>query len=228
MPQSTHDRVLARSRSGSSPKPTGRDESSPRRRFTVLGTLVVGTALLATTLRVPAGSTSFYVIGLFAAGTWILGSVISGPIPVESIRFSRTAVGLAGLMLGVLAFLGFLAADLLGQRLPLVSPALHNILTKADAGPIGLVLVVALVNGLGEELFFRGALFSALGSHHPVAGSTIIYIAVTAATGNIALVVAAGAMGTLFSLERKRTDAILAPTVTHLCWSTLMLLALPR
>ena len=88
--------------------------------------------------------------------------------------------------------------------------------------------MVALLNGLGEELFFRGALFSALGTHHPVAATTVIYVAVTAATGNIALVVAAGAMGTLFSLQRKRTAAILAPTVTHLCWSTLMLLALPR
>jgi membrane protease YdiL (CAAX protease family) len=138
------------------------------------------------------------------------------------------AVALSGLVLGILAFLGFLAADLVGQHLPLVAPALHDILTKADAGPVGLVLVVALVNGLGEELFFRGALFDVLGSHHPVASSTLIYIAVTAATGNIALVVAAAAMGTLFSLERKRTDAILASTVTHLCWSTLMLLALPR
>ena len=109
-----------------------------------------------------------------------------------------------------------------------VSPALHDILTKADAGPLGLVLSVALVNGLGEELFFRGALYGALGSHHPVAGSTILYIAVTAATGNIALVVAAAVMGSLFSLQRKRTGAVLAPTVTHLCWSTLMVLALAR
>ena len=202
--------------------------SSARRRLVVAGTLVVGTSLLAATLRVPAGSRSFFVIGLLVAGTWILGSVVSGPIPVESIRSSRPMVVLRALALGIVAFLGFLAADLVGRHLPFISPALHNILTKADAGPTGLVLVVTLVNGLGEELFFRGALFSALGSHHPVAGSTVIYVAVTATTGNIALVVAAGAMGTLLSLQRKRTAAILAPTVTHLCWSTLMLLALPR
>ncbi len=162
------------------------------------------------------------------AGTWILGSVVSGPIPVESIRSSRLRVVLCALALGIVAFLGFLAADLVGRHLPFVSPALHNILIRADAVPTGLVLLVALVNGLGEELFFRGALFSALGSHHPVAGTTVIYVAVTATTGNIALVVAAGVMGTLFSLQRKRTAAILAPTVTHICWSTLMLLALPR
>lgn len=191
-------------------------------------TLVVGTALLATTLHVPAGSRSFFVIGFLVAGTWILGSVISGPPPVESFRSPRTAVLLSALALGVIAFLGFLVADLIGQHLPFVSPALHDILTKADAGPLGLVLTLALANGLGEELFFRGALFSAFGSHHPVAGSTVLYIAVTSATGNIALVVAAGAMGTLFSLQRERTGTVFAPIVTHLCWSTLMLLALPR
>ena len=152
----------------------------------------------------------------------------SGPVPVEPIRSRRRAVVLRALALSAIAFLGFLVADLVGEHLPLVSSALHNILTKADAGPIGLVLLVALVNGLGEELFFRGALFNAFGSHHPVAGSTIFYVAVTAVTGNVALVVAAGAMGFLLALQRQGTGAILAPTVTHLSWSALMLLALPR
>ncbi len=157
-----------------------------------------------------------------------MGSVVSGPIPVESTSSSQVTVVLSALALGVIAFLGFLVADLVGRHLPLVSPALHDILTKADAGPIGLVFAVALVNGLGEELFFRGALYGALGSHHPVVGSTILYMAVTAATGNVALVVAAGVIGTLCALQRRGTGAVLAPTVTHLCWSTLMLLALPR
>ena len=64
-------------------------------------------------------------------------------------------------------------------------------------GRLALVLAVALVNGLGEELFFRGALFDALGSRNPVASSPVIYVAVTATTGNIALVVAAGVDGNL-------------------------------
>jgi membrane protease YdiL (CAAX protease family) len=192
------------------------------------GTLVVGTALLAATLRVPSGSTSFFVIGLLAAGTWIVGAFLSGPIRTGADRSSWQGEGFVALAVGIVAFLGFLAADLVGQHLPLIAPALRNILTKADAGPVALVLAVALVNGLGEELFFRGALFSALRSHHPVAGTVIFYVGVTAATGNVALVVAAGAMGIIFSLQRARSGGIFAPTVTHLCWSTLMLLVLPR
>jgi membrane protease YdiL (CAAX protease family) len=220
--------VLARRWSWSFSEPTDSGASSRRRRVTVAATMVIGTFLLTATLRVPPGSKSFFVIGLLAGGTWILGSLVSGPIPVEPIRSSRVNVVVQALALSIVAFLGFLAADLVGEHLPLISSALHNILTRADAGSIGLVLGVALVNGLGEELFFRGALFSALGSCRPVAGSTIFYVAVTAATGNVALVVAAGLMGFVFALQRQRTGSILAPVVTHLCWSALMLLALPR
>ena len=178
--------------------------SQARRHVSVAVTLVVGTALLATTLRAPSGSTTFFILGFLVAGIWILGSVISGPIPLEAIRSSRLATSLSGLALGIVAFLGFLTADLIGQHLPLISNALHNVLTKADAGPAVLVLTVALVNGVGEELFFRGALFSALGSHNPVAGTVVIYVAVTATTGNIALLFAATAMGIIFSLQRAR------------------------
>ena len=203
-------------------------DSNRRQRMTVVATLLVGTTLLAATLRAPSGSTTFFVMGSLVAATWIMGSVISGPIRLAAIRSSLPSISLQGLAVGIVAFLGFLAAYLAGQHIPLISNSLHNILTKADAGPTALVLAVALVNGLGEEFFFRGALFDVLGSHHPVVSSLIVYAAVTATTGNVALVLAAGAMGIIFSLERWRTGGILASTVTHLCWSTLMLLALPR
>jgi CAAX protease family protein len=157
-----------------------------------------------------------------------LGAFLSGPIPTGADRPSRLADGLAALLVDIVAFLGFLAADLVGRHRPLFSPALHNIHTKADTGPVALVLTVALVNGLGEELFFRGALFNALRAHHPVAGTVIFSVAVTATTGNVALVVAAGAMGIIFSLQRAHTGGILASTVTHRSWSTLMILVLPR
>lgn len=199
-----------------------------RRSLTVAVTLVVGTLLLSATLRAPSGSTTFFVIGFLVAGTWITGSLISGPVRLEEIRSSRLALSITAFMLGVLAFLAFLAAYLLGRHIPTVSSALHTVLTKADAGPVALVLAVALLNGLGEEMFFRGALFDVLGGRHPAASSLVVYVAVTAATGNIALIVAALVMGVVFSLQRVRSGGILASAVTHLCWTTLMVVALPR
>ena len=91
-----------------------------------------------------------------------------------------------------------------------------------------LVLSITLLNAVAEELFFRGAVVAAVEPWRPALTSTIVYATATAATANLALVVAAAAMGTVLSLERTSTRGVLAPIVTHLTWSTLMLLALPR
>jgi membrane protease YdiL (CAAX protease family) len=199
-----------------------------RRRFATAVALVVGTSLLAATLRVPHGSAWFTVLGLLAAATWTVGSFVSGPIPFQPDRAAAWYTFVGPVVAGVAAFGAFLAAYLAARHLPLVGPALDGVLARADAGPTALVLLVALLNGAGEELFFRGALHAALEPHRPVIATTIVYVAVTAATGNVALVIAAAVMGVLFSLERLSTRGVLAPMVTHLTWSTLMVLALPR
>ncbi|MET0323716.1 MAG: CPBP family glutamic-type intramembrane protease [Ilumatobacteraceae bacterium] len=199
-----------------------------RRRIVTAVTLVVGTGLLAATLRVPHGSGWFTVVGLLAATTWAIGALASGPIPFRPLPIRlRRAVG-APAVAGVVAFVVFLVASLVARHLPVLGPALDGVLDAADAGPTALVLVVALVNGAGEELFFRGALHEALEPHRPAVATTVVYVLVTVATGNVALVVAAVVMGALFSLERLSTRGVLAPIVTHLTWSTLMVLALPR
>ena len=199
-----------------------------RRRVAVGVTLVVATTLLAGTLRATPGSMSFFLFGLGAAAAWILGAAVSGPLPLRPLHHTPRQSVPPALGLALLTFVGFWAADVVGHHLPYVSTALHNVLARADKGPVVVVVAVALVNGLGEELFFRGALFAALEGHRPVLSSTVIYVAVTVATGNIALVAAAAVMGTLFALQRAHTGSILASTVTHLGWATLMLLALPR
>jgi uncharacterized protein len=200
-----------------------------RRRAVVLVTLIAGTTLLATTLRVPRGSGWFTLVGLTMAATWTCGAFASGPIPLRA-GHPRPWRGLAApaMAVGGVAFLGFLVASEIGQRLPVVSGALERVLATADAGSLAVVLVVALTNGVAEELFFRGALHDAFPRRRAGLYSTIVYVLVTAATGNISLVVAAVVMGAVFSLERSSTRGVLAPIVTHLSWSTLMLLALPR
>jgi uncharacterized protein len=199
-----------------------------RRRVVTAATLVVGTALLAATLRVPDGSEWFTVLGLLVAATWTVGSFVSGPIPFQPDRDIAWRTFVGPVVGGVAAFGAFLAAYLVARHLPLIGAALNGVMATADAVPIGFVLLVALVNGAGEELFFRGALHAALESHRPAIATTTVYVVVTAATGNIALVIAAAVVGTLFSLERLSTRGVVAPMVTHLTWSTLMVLALPR
>ena len=76
-------------------------------------------------------------------------------------------------------------------------------------------------------MFFRGALFDAVGERHAVAASTAVYMLATAATRNPALVLASGVMGALFGLQRRASGGIQAPILTHLTWSSLMLHFLP-
>jgi uncharacterized protein len=200
-----------------------------RRRLTVTITVPAGAALLAATLHVPRGSTSFTVLGFFVAAVWITGALVSGPIPVRP-RGPAPVLTVAAIAfaVAVASFLVFLGAYLVAQHFATLSAALDNVLGKADAGPVLLVLPVALVNAVGEELFFRGALHAALEPHWPGLFATLIYVAVTATAGNLALVAAAVVMGAVFSLERVSTRSVLASVVTHMAWSTLILLAFPR
>ena len=217
-------------RPSAEPRPAEPAAVVRRRRVVVAATLAIGTALLAATLAVPTGSDAFTVLGLAVAATWVVGSLLSGPLHLGRSRgepSGRREV-LGPVVLGVVAYLGFLAAYLGAREVPGLAGALESILGKADAGPLALVLFVALVNGAAEEVFFRGALHSAFGPSDPARNATVVYVLVTVATLNVALVAAAAVMGTVFALERLATRGVLAPMLTHLTWSTLMLLALPR
>ena len=76
---------------------------------------------------------------------------------------------------------------------------------------------------MAEGLFFRGALWPLRGKSHPIAKTTVAYAATTAATRNPALVLAGTATSVLFGLQRRTSGGILAPALSHLTWSLLML-----
>ena len=61
---------------------------------------------------------------------------------------------------------------------------------------------------------------------HPVVKTTLANTATTAATRNPALVLAGTATSVLFGLQRT-SGGILAPALSHLTWSLLMLRYLP-
>ena len=105
--------------------------------------------------------------------------------------------------------------------------AIGSVLRYAEHGSGPLVLTTTLANGVAEEVFFRGALYAAIGSRRPVVASTAVYMLATTATRNPALVLASAVMGTLFALQRRATGGIQAPLLTHLTWSILMLRYLP-
>lgn len=206
------------------PFPT-KTQPSRRRRIAVAVTLGVGTGLLAGTLAAPSNSALFYGIGLAAGLAWVVGALVSGPLPAGQAPRRDAVVGAA---LGVAVFLVFLAAKTVADAVPVLADSVERVLDRADDSDRALLLTVALVNGLGEELFFRGAVYATFERIRRALCSTVVYVLVTIATLNLALVAAALVLGTVFAWERRATGSVLAPVVTHLTWTTLMITLLPR
>jgi membrane protease YdiL (CAAX protease family) len=200
-----------------------------RRRIVVAVFLVAGAVVLGFSLNRPPGDDSFYWATFLLAGIWFIGALLSRPIHLGSIKFrgrnQRPVVTgtLVGLALGGL----FLLGGLVVRDIPTVNEYVRNVLEFADRGSLQLVLFLTLLNGLAEECFFRGAVYVALGRHYPVVMSTLLYVAVTLASGNPMLGFAAIILGTVCALARRATGGVLAPILIHFWWSVLMVLALP-
>ncbi|GGL05994.1 CPBP family intramembrane glutamic endopeptidase [Mangrovihabitans endophyticus] len=208
---------------------TETDARFRRRRLVVAATLVVGAALLGYSLSIAPGDALFYVMTIAVAAVWIVGSLLSGPLHLGRIAFRghlrrpvATPIG-TGLLIGAVFVLGALVV----QHLPPLRDYADSVLDHARYGALLLITAVTLLNGVAEEIFFRGALFAAIGRRHPVLLSTIAYGLATVATANPMLVFAAVVLGTVLGLQRRASGGILAPVLTHVTWSTVMLFALP-
>lgn len=215
--------------------PVPRDHREPdalvrRRRVVSALTLVVGAIVLAVTLRIPPGDESFYVGGLALAGVWVVGGLAAGRLHVgwAHTRESGLArpvvqpVALALLAVGV-----FVAGAVVVGAVPWLADRVDAVLDHARYGSLPIVWLITVVTGVGEELFFRGALFAAVGSRHALAVTTLVYTLVTAATGNVMLTFAALLLGLLTGAQRRVTGGVLAPVITHVIWSSSMLVLLP-
>jgi membrane protease YdiL (CAAX protease family) len=194
----------------------------------VVLTLAVGGTLLGLSLATEPGDGRFYPLLLALAAVWVVGALASGPVPLRArtgrLPGSEVAAPVAvGLVVGTFFLVGGLLIHEIG---PLRNYA-ADVFDHARRGNTALVWLLALANGVGEEMFFRGALYAAAGPRRPLLLSTVIYVAVTAGTGNPLLVLAAVLMGAVFAAQRALTGGVLAPMLTHLTWSLIVLSALP-
>jgi len=201
-----------------------------RRRRVVGATSVVGAGLLGFGLSTKPGSRAFYAATLSTATVYTLGGFLSGPLHLGWVQLHDQTIRrpvLTPLATGVGAFGVFYAGGLVVREVPPLRRAIAAVLQYSEHGNDSLVLITTVANGAAEEIFFRGAVFAALGERYPVAASTGIYMLATVPTRNPVLVLAAGSMGALWGLQRRATNGLQAPVLTHLTWSTLMLKFLP-
>ncbi len=200
-----------------------------RRRWVVLAVLVAGSVLLGISLSTRPGDRAFYPLTGALAAVWVLGGFASGPL-----HLGRIATGgslrrpvLVPILIGLLASAFFLAGALVVREIGPLRGYTESVLAHARRGSLPLLAFLTLLNGVTEEIFFRGALYAAIGNRRPVQVSTAVYAVVTLATGNPMLVFAAATLGVVLGLQRRASGGVLAPILTHLSWSMVMLFALP-
>lgn len=205
-----------------------------RRRQVVTGAfLVLGAVVLSFSLRIEPGNDWFYPATLGLAVIWTVGAFASGPLHLgHTLRVDGAddephprpflmPVAYAALLSGL-----FVVGGLVVRQIPVLDTQVRHVLDHANEGSVPLLVVITALNGVAEELFFRGALYAAT-THYPVVVTTLAYGAVTLATGNVMLAFAGLLLGALVGLERRATGGILAPIITHVLWSGSMLFVLP-
>ncbi|MFI2840566.1 MULTISPECIES: CPBP family intramembrane glutamic endopeptidase [Mycolicibacterium] len=209
------------------------DESAAvvgRRKFVVVAVLLVGAALLGYSLSRPPGDDTFVWLTLALAGVWAVGAYLSGPLHMGRVHFRgrmrRPVITGTAIGLGLSAV--FVVGGLVAREIPGVNDYIRDVLEYSKSGPLYLIVFITVINGLAEEMFFRGSLYTALLRHRPVLTSTVLYVIATAATtGNPMLGFAAIVLGTVCAFLRRATGGVLAPMLVHFFWGLVMVLALP-
>lgn len=218
-------------------RPVYRDHTEPpeelvRRRWVSASTLALGTFVLAWALRVPPGDPVFYLATLALAATWTVGALLSGRLYLGAARTrSGKQTGLSivqSLSLGTLLLVVFLAGGALVARDPFLRGPVDALLDHARYGSLAVVALLTAINAIAEEIFFRGALYAAVGGNQAVVATAAVYTFAILPTGIPLLVFAAAVLGVVVGLQRRVTGGVLGPIITHLTWVMGMLFLLPQ
>lgn len=206
-------------------------EEFRRRQWVTAATMVVGTPLLRKALNQKPGSRAFYTHTIALASVWAGGAFASGPlhagwsstrVPDKKARPVVRPMAIGTGAVGAFALIAAAVAPYAVFRRPML-----KVLNHARFGSLPVVVPLTILTGVGEELFFRGALYAGTTNPHQILVTTTVYAVITAVTGNPMLVLAAAALGVLVGIERRTTGGVQGPIVIHMTWSTGMLLVLP-
>lgn len=206
-------------------------EALRRRQVVTAAVVLVGAGMLAVSLRIEPGSAWFYPATFALAAVWTVGAFLSGPLHLGRIATARDSSTLVRplvppVVLGLGLAAVFVAGGLVVREIPWLDRQVRSVTDFADQGALPLLVVITAVNGVAEELFFRGAAYAAV-PRRPVVWTTLAYVLATLATGNVMLTFAAVVLGVVVGLQRRASGGILAPVLTHCSWSLAMLIALP-
>ena len=138
-----------------------------------------------------------------------------------------------GILSAVILYFVFFLGDILSRRLfGFAGEEIGNIyMFKAGAKPIRIILLMLLIIGPGEELFWRGFLQRKMSLRFgKVMGfilTTILYAGVHIASGNFMLVAAAFVCGIFWGWLYLRYQSMLINVVSHTLWDIAVFMVLP-
>lgn len=199
-----------------------------RRQLVTIAFVLLGAVVLGFSIRIEPGSSTFYGATLALAAVWTIGAFASGPLHLGRITYRDAHVRpiITPIVIGLGIAGIFVVGGLVVRQIDFLERQVSSVLDFADQGSLPILVVITAVNGVAEELFFRGAAYAAI-TRHPVLWTTIAYFVATIATGNVMLSFAALLLGVVVGLQRRASGGILAPILTHCTWSLSMLFALP-
>ena len=206
-------------------------EALVQRRWISSVVLAVGSFMLAWTLRLAPGEPAFYPSSLVLATVWIVGGLLSGKLHAGR---SHTRAGaqtgrgiLHAFVVGTVLLSLFIAGAALVAPFPMLRDPLVELLDYSRRGLLPAIVALTVLNAIGEELFFRGALYAAVAGRQALLVTSLVYALATIPTGMPLLILSAAVLGLVTGLQRRVTGGVLAPVITHLIWSLGMLFLLP-
>ena len=138
-----------------------------------------------------------------------------------------------GVASAAVLYAAFAAGRILALRLfPFAAAGIDNVYAlKAGVPVLRVVLLIALIIGPGEELFWRGFFQERAGSTtKPAFGfalTAMLYTAVHLASGNIMLVLAAAVCGIFWGWLYMRYRSPVLNMISHTAWDLLVFVAFP-
>ena len=146
-----------------------------RRQLVTLAFVVLGGAVLGLSLRIEPGSALVYPATFGLALVWVVGAFASGPLHLgrevhPSGHHVRPVV--APILVGLALAGVFVVGALVVREIDLLDGFVRSVLEYADEGAVAPLVLVTVVNGIAEELFFRGAVYAAV-TRYPVPVTTL-------------------------------------------------------
>ncbi|SES04768.1 CPBP family glutamic-type intramembrane protease [Corynebacterium cystitidis] len=179
--------------------------------------------------QVPPASPGFYVATFATAAIWFVAWWFYGTR--VDLRGSVSIEMGRGVVIGAALIALFIVGALVVRLIPFLAGPVDDLLDNMRTGTVLVTLLTLVVNGIGEELFFRDVAQRELEKRLARWGATIaqvgLYMVVTAAMGVPLLLVAALLVGLSATWESSRSGNLISAITLHLTWSVGMAFLLP-